>query len=77
MPINSVYLLSSYVSATEKELWEQGEMKDPLDMEIAGEIDKISLDIKTILKKIETFYPKEKDPLPPEEKNSSNEKPGS
>ena len=50
-------------------------MKDPLDMEIAGEIDKISLDIKNILKKIETFFPKDKDPQAEEEKKTSKEKP--
>ena len=33
-------------------------MTDPLDMEIADEIDKISKDIKSILDKIETVYPK-------------------
>jgi hypothetical protein len=50
-------------------------MKDPLDMEIAGEIDKISLEIKNILKKIETFYPEHKAQPTEEEKTSSKEKP--
>ena len=34
-------------------------MSDPLDLEIANEIDKISKDIKSILEKVETVYPKD------------------
>jgi hypothetical protein len=54
-----------------------GDMKDPLDLEIADEIEKISMDIKNVLKKIETLYPRDKDHPETEEKNSIQGNPGS
>ena len=50
-------------------------MNDDLDAEIAKEIDKIADDIKSILKKIDTLYPRQTDPIVPEEKKDPAEKP--
>ena len=49
-------------------------MTDSLDLEIADEIEKISKDIKSILEKVETVYPKDPKPKPMEETNTQ-EKP--
>ena len=55
-------------------------MSEPLDLEIAKEIDKISKDIKTILDKVETVYPKgqkqQNNPVP-NEHNLQEEEPKS
>ena len=48
-------------------------MSDPLDLEIANEIERISQDIKSILEKVETVFPKDPKPGPAEEANTQEE----
>ena len=54
-----------------------GEMSDSRETEIQQEIENISKDIKSIMKKVEELYPKkqasEKDEIPEKEKTSDTD----
>ena len=63
-------------SKAEKKDTGDGHVSDPLDLEIAEEINQISHDIKNILSKIDTLYPIVKDQPASEDKNKPEQNPG-